>query len=987
MLRKSIFLAYFFICADGFAQQYPFVYYTPNDGLVNSRVRNIKQDNEGRIYFITYGGLSVYDGARFTNYGQQEGLANELVNDIAEVAPDSLLVATNTDKLNTLVHGKIGVYKTANNFSPLINRFLKSSDGNWYVTTDNGFFLLAGNKFIRLPFTSNKGNNLGLFLDQFIEWKNFFLIIPWKAAQNQTLILYDRITRQVADVYYGGVVESIVKDRLGHIWISTPEGIRLIDTEKLQNGKIKFIDLPSRYDALKKLKNVSLFFDSENNLWLYKNDLIEKISPQLQQDIVATGRSLKAGTLLNMFEDREGIIWIASDGNGAIKIKGTNLVFLNEMKSFPLQASAIQTEGDTTWLFNGADNSFYRFYKNSIQVFALVTKISSPENIYLAGNKILLSGEKKIMVIEDKNKPASYQHPKVAIENSEQGLSFGYGVIDKYGSVIQLLNKNDSAFYLAVIRNDKMIMKQRIENITDQFAIDKTGKLWLATRGNHLMVFTIHPDQPLKYLQLLKDYSAGLPFANPRSLAIDTNNNIWVGTRNKGILEMKFDGSQIHSFNQFTTRDGLTDNFIYALHIDEKNNVWVGTQTGLDKLFLKDGHYIISNISRSNNFFQTINKIVTNDDLTAWALTNEGSVFKISPILAKQSAPPPVLINLLKVNDRPINNSIYRFSYNENNFLFSVAAASFTDERAIRYSYLLTGSGNNKWSDPSNNANLNFLNLSPGNYTLHVKAEFPDAMYSEQENSFSFIIIPPWWQTWWFRVAALIIAAFLIIYLISAYVKRKLERQRLILEKQQAIEKERTRIATDMHDDLGAGLSRIKFLSETIGIKKQKQEPIEEDISKIREYSHEMIDKMGEIVWALNEKNDSLSDLLSYTRSYAVEYLSQNGIICSVEAPEIFPSNFVTGEFRRNIFLTIKEALHNVVKHSQANHATMKIIITNQLLQISIEDDGVGFDKNKIRPFSNGLFNMEKRIKEIDGILTISGEKGTTVHITAPLKT
>src|SRR4029078_2124280 len=111
----------------------------------------------------------------------------------------------------------------------------------------------------------------------------------------------------------------------------------------------------------------------------------------------------------------------------------------------------------------------------------------------------------------------------------------------------------------------------------------------------------------------------------------------------------------------------------------------------------------------------------------------------------------------------------------------------------------------------------------------------------------------------------------------------KLEIQKSILEKRQAVEKERTRIATDMHDDLGAGLSRIKFLSETIGIKKQQMHPFEEDIVKIREYSHEMIDKMGEIVWALNEKNDSISDLLSYTRSYAVEYLSQNGICTSID--------------------------------------------------------------------------------------------------------
>src|SRR4029078_5200124 len=144
------------------------------------------------------------------------------------------------------------------------------------------------------------------------------------------------------------------------------------------------------------------------------------------------------------------------------------------------------------------------------------------------------------------------------------------------------------------------------------------------------------------------------------------------------------------------------------------------------------------------------------------------------------------------------------------------------------------------------------------------------------------------------------------------------EKEKVILERQQAIEKERTRIATDMHDDLDAGLSRIKFLSETIGIKKQKQTPFEEDISKSREYSHEMIDKMGEIVWALNEKNDSLSDLLSYSRSYAVEYLSQSGIECKVEVPDSFPAVFVSGEFRRNIYLVLKEALHNIVKHAQA---------------------------------------------------------------------
>lgn len=111
MQRKLIFLACLFICANCFAQQYPFVYYTPKDGLVNSQVRRIKQESNGCMLFITYGGLSIYDGTRFTNYGQQDGLANELVNDVVEVSPDSLLVAA-----TAINHDKINLFAFRRNF-------------------------------------------------------------------------------------------------------------------------------------------------------------------------------------------------------------------------------------------------------------------------------------------------------------------------------------------------------------------------------------------------------------------------------------------------------------------------------------------------------------------------------------------------------------------------------------------------------------------------------------------------------------------------------------------------------------------------------------------------------------------------------------------------------------------------------------------------------------------------------------------------------
>src|SRR5688572_4512559 len=120
-MQRTFLLACFFsiAIASCFAQEYPIVHYTPKDGLVNSRVRSVKQDSKGRMLFITFGGLSIYDGTRFINYSQQDGLANELVNDVAEVGPDSFLVATNTHQLNTLVNGRIGLFQTVDGFCPI----------------------------------------------------------------------------------------------------------------------------------------------------------------------------------------------------------------------------------------------------------------------------------------------------------------------------------------------------------------------------------------------------------------------------------------------------------------------------------------------------------------------------------------------------------------------------------------------------------------------------------------------------------------------------------------------------------------------------------------------------------------------------------------------------------------------------------------------------------------------------------------------------
>ena len=937
------------------------------------------------MYFVTYGGLSVYDGTRFVNYTIQDRLPNDVINDVIELQNDTILIATNSNHLNMLVDGKIGNYPLHNGNSPLINRFLKSSDGNIYTASDQGLFVLAKNNFQQLPVKDKHGNDISLYLDKIIEWHNYLLIIPWD-DRIERLILYDRVKRTTADVYPSSLVFGTKIDKNDNVWLTTYNGIKLLNPDSLRSGKISLINVPETIAPAKTIENYSYtpYFDRSGNIWLYTGNNIKKITVQGDVQIISPDHGLKSASILDLFEDREGIIWMATDGSGVIKMKGSSIQLVNSFTSGGyFSASSIARQEDTIWVYDKNDNSVLQYYHNAVKRYQLASDVKFG-TIYLQNQSIYFVSANEVLTVTDKMNPLSYRHPQVIIYKSNV-QDLGCAVTDQGGAFILITGGSDSGFYLSVYKDKKFVSRKAISFMSDKVLVGSQQRLWIAPRDNHISVFSLHPERPQQYLELIKDFSNELPDMSPRSITEDKQGNIWIGTRYNGVYKLELSGLQLRSIRQFSTRDGLTDNFVYSMACDNSNNIWIGTQSGLDKIFFKNGQTVISNISKGNGFFQAIREIQVTADNTVWALTSEGTILKVeqtvTPVVLNS---PPLLLNLLEVNDSPVNDTITAFSHRQNNFSFNVAAPSFFDEKSILYSYQLEGSGNNKWTIPAHNPFLTFSNLSPGQYTLHARALFPDAIYPPQEASYSFTILPPWWQTVLFRLIAASAAILFLIIATRIYYRRKLRQQRTELEKQQAIEKERTRIATDMHDDLGAGLSRIKFLSETIGIKKQQQLPIEEDISKIREYSHQMIDKMGEIVWALNEKNDSLSDLLSYTRSYSAEYLSQNGIACTINEPEQLKSLFVSGELRRNVFLAVKEILHNIVKHSQSNNVVIDIRISDYL-DIRLWDDGIGFDKTTIRPFSNGLTNIEKRMKDIGGKFQIQSANGTEVLLHIPL--
>ncbi len=880
MQRTILILACFFICVTCCAQQYPFVHYTPKDGLISNQIRNIYQDSKGRLYFTSVHGLSVYDGSRFINYNSKNGLGFDIVNCVMEMGYDSIWIVTNSNKINCLVNGKMKLLSLQNEDN-VINNLCKDEKGNIYAAAEEGLLIFNNrDSFIRLPFVDTKGVDINTYISYMFSIGDY-LIVQRDASllpdEDYILYLYNKTTRKVTSEIPGIIGVQIAPD--GRIWISGEKGIMAIDTLEIKQGKLRLQELPAQYAQIRNKRKYFILFDNGNNCWLGdQSGVLLKTTSEGTTTTFTSASGLNMLFINFVFRDREGITWIATTNDGVRKLVHNN--FSHIEKPFGLiQPSVISynKKNENFLIYSAVSATAAIIHDNQKEYFSfkdlqgLTGLIETPYGFFGTRSNTIYKLAAKDHIF----------YSKEAFPGSVENF-YSNQVIDKNGNLI-----TTGKYHLSVIVKGKTFFKTSLPYYADFPVMDSIGNIWVVTRANDLLLYQIHADDPTNYLEQKANYKKDLSGISPRCIVIDKNGNIWIGTRSHGIHVFYYKDEKLIKKFMLTTVSGLSEDFITHLACDTENNIWASSALGLDKITIKNGSPVVENITKQNNIFQSVFKVVIDKDNTAWGLVSNG-IIKITP--EKKLASdylPTLMVSMLKAGKDTISPGTV-LSYKQNNLSFSFAATSFFNEKQVLYSYRLFGGSNDQLSEPSNNATVSFIDLHPGDYTLEIKAMFPAGRYPDQTMSYKFSIAPAWWQTWWFRFPTALLIVGLLILGFRFYYRRKLEKKLAMLEKQQAIEKERTRIATDMHDDLGAGLSRIKFLSETIGIKKQQQEPIEEDVNKIREYSHEMIDKMGEIVWALNEKNDSLSDLLSYTRAYAVEYLSQNGIDCKAELPDNF---------------------------------------------------------------------------------------------------
>ena len=329
-----------------------------------------------------------------------------------------------------------------------------------------------------------------------------------------------------------------------------------------------------------------------------------------------------------------------------------------------------------------------------------------------------------------------------------------------------------------------------------------------------------------------------------------------------------------------------------------------------------------------------------------------------------------VLVNgntdsLAILSEKPV-----RYGYRQNFLTFEYVTVSYKYESPTRYQYMLEGASKS-WSSFTESRNISFSNLSPGRYKFIVRSKNANGLVSAVPASFAFIIVPPFYKTWWFMLLVTIIVLSGIYLLYQYRIKQILKVERL-----------RTRIASDLHDDVGSTLSSISILSEILSAQLDSNPKSAEMISKIGLNARNMLESMDDIIWAVNPANDKFQNLGLRIREYAIPLFESKNIKFRIHSADALALLHLTMDIRRNVYLIAKEAINNLVKYSDCEEVTIEFTENHSDLIMTVSDNGKGFDPES--PSSrNGLKNMKHRADQIKAeIEIISGVgKGCTIKL------
>jgi signal transduction histidine kinase len=565
---------------------------------------------------------------------------------------------------------------------------------------------------------------------------------------------------------------------------------------------------------------------------------------------------------------------------------------------------------------------------------------------------------------------------------------------------------------------------------------DKGGDLWVGTAAGELRRFkggrfeTFRPTdapnagaalQEIQEADALQLHNSGTLIGSERFwvLHADEDGVIWIGTLGGGLLRFE-DGK----FTRYTPRDGLPNEHVSQILEDQRGQLWLGTRGGIVRVSRAALNQFARGVSPSI-LFVTYGK---SDGLSAlecsggsqpacwrgrdgrlWFTTVKGAVWVNPEELPVNALPPPVVIEEISVDgqrmdkdgqssESPAVRLPARLTVppGRHYLNFKFTAPSLTSPDKVRFKWRLAGLEPD-WGRESSQHSVAYSFLPPGDYEFQVRACNNVGVWNETGAKLKLTVQPYFWQTWWFKIGTPLLGFGLVGGGVFGALRRRqrMQLQRLEhdqalaqerYENQHAMERERARIAQDLHDDLGASLTHVAWLGELASREEMLATERHDFVTQITAKSRDMVRAIDEIVWAVNPKNDSLDHLVTYVCEFAEQFFLGTPTCCRVDVEELLPVCPLPSDVRHNLFLAAKEALHNVAKHAAASRVWVRVKLEKDFVRFVIEDNGCGFAP-RTQTGGDGLENMRQRAAAI-GVefeLRSTPGQGTSVTLKLPL--
>jgi ligand-binding sensor domain-containing protein/signal transduction histidine kinase len=1006
------------------AEQLPVRAYGPADGLPSTFVHHVSQDTRGFLWFSSRDGLARFDGVRFMVYGREQGLPVPTINSLLQtrggdywvatngggvcrMAPEAALGAPSTKAARAPCH----VYTMGSRLANRVNVLFEDRTGRLWAGTDAGLFTLdaSGGRFrsvdvsprhplpeIRAMADDGEGS---LWIGSA---SGLFRRLPGGRVVHYP-IRPDRGDR-VSDLAWDGQARLWAAHRDGFL-VFHPEPASampavavspLLRRAREEAGWLeRDVALPAvpgeaRWFALSAAANVAMsrgvFVASDGDVWLGGHHGLYRFDGARFRHYT-TRDGLTDNLVRVEAEDRDGNLWLASQGGGVMKLTRGGFTSYDERDGLghPVVHALFAPAGgglhvvSGEWVLSQLDGrrftsvsplppgrervwgsqaalldrggGWWLLAQEAVGRFPLAARMEDvggrrPPLLYSTADGLTLKGA---------------HH---AFEDRRGDVWFGSRVAGSAG--LFRWERTTGRFHRYGEPDGVPADRSPVA-----FCEDGTGGIWMGFYQGGLARFR---DGRFTLV------TAGAPTGMITSLHRDDAGRVWVGSNEEGVARIDDPAAERPRLVRYTTAEGLSSDNVRCLTSDRFGRVYLGSARGVDRLDPRTGH--VQHYSTSDGLASTfITAALRDTEGALWFGTIKG-VSRLVPRPPEEPAPPPVWIAGLRIGGlvQPVAHvgaaelGPFELAPDQNQLQIDFLALGFGLGESLRYQYRLEGADRD-WGPAVAERTVHYPRLTPGRYRFLVRAVGSSGQASRSPAQVAFTILPPLWARPWFLAAAAMAVALL------AYGAYRLRLGRLL-----ALERVRTRIATDLHDDIGASLSQIAIWSELARRRLSREDGAAEPLIRIAESSRELVDSMSDIVWAINPRRDRLGDLLHRMRRFASDTFTARDIAFRFQGPETEGGRPLGADVRRQVLLIFKEAVNNLARHSGSPRAEVDVAVEDGRLTVRLSDEGRGFDA-AAGSDGHGLASMRERARALGAALDITSTpgRGTTILLGVPL--